>query len=101
MSSEADKANLRFIRDYAICHGTAPTHTTTYSRGTFPEDLPWDFGAWRDSFRIKILEIAEDDMVFDMTGIDVSLVLPSNTYKPTPRMLVTASVSPPASFSVS
>ena len=73
MSSEADKANLRFIRDYAICHGTAPTHTTTYSRGTFPEDLPWDFGAWRDSFRIKILEIAEDDMVFDMTGIDVSL----------------------------
>jgi len=70
MSSDA---NLRFIKDYVTCHGTAPTHTTTYSRGTFPEDVPWDFDTWRDQFRIKILEIAEDDMVFDMTGIDVAL----------------------------
>lgn len=73
MSSESERANLRFIKDYVTCHGTAPTHTSTYSRGTFPEDLPWDFDTWRDGFRIKILEIAEDDMVFDMTGIDVSL----------------------------
>ena len=63
MSGETENANLRFIKDYGICQGTATTHTTTYSRGTFPEDQPWDFDTWRDSFRIKILEIAEDDMV--------------------------------------
>jgi DNA-directed RNA polymerase I and III subunit RPAC1 len=73
MSSEADRANLRFIKDYVTCHGIAPTHTSTYSRGTFPEDLPWDFNTWRDGFKIKILEIDENDMVFDMTGIDVSM----------------------------
>jgi len=71
--SETERANLRFIKDYVTCHGTAPTHTSTYSRGTFPEDLPWDFDTWRDQFRIKILQITEEDMVFDMTGIDVAL----------------------------
>jgi hypothetical protein len=73
MSSESEQANLRFIKDYVTCHGIAPTHTSTYSRGTFPEDQPWDFDTWRDGFRIKILEIDENDMVFDMTGIDVSM----------------------------
>eukprot|EP00802_Teleaulax_amphioxeia_P010845 Tamp_10875.p1 GENE.Tamp_10875~~Tamp_10875.p1 ORF type:complete len:433 (-),score=99.04 Tamp_10875:687-1796(-) len=74
MSSETERANLRFIKDYVTCHGTAPTHTSTYSRGTFPEDQPWDFDVWRDQFRIKVLQMSEDEeLVFDMTGIDVSL----------------------------
>ena len=52
----------RFIKDYVICHGRAPEHTTTYSRGTFPEDEPFDMEKWRRGLQIKILDIAEDDV---------------------------------------
>ena len=69
MSSETERANLRFIKDYVTCHGTAPTHTSTYSRGTFPEDQPWDFDVWRDQFRIKVLQMSEDEeLVFKARG---------------------------------
>ena len=38
-----------FLKDYVLCHGTAPRHTTTYSNGTFPEvqqtlSRVWVFG---------------------------------------------------------
>jgi hypothetical protein len=52
----------RFLKDYVICQGTAPRHTTTYSSGTFPEDEPFDLDGWRERFKIKILEISEDDV---------------------------------------
>ncbi len=53
--------NVRFIKDCVICHGRAPEHTTTYSRGTFSEDA-FDMEKWRSGLQIKILEIAEDDV---------------------------------------
>ena len=52
----------RFIKEYVTCHGRAPEHTTTYSRGTFPEDEPFDMAKWKQGIQIKILEIAEDDV---------------------------------------
>lgn len=63
----------RFLKDYVLCHGTAPRHTTTYSTGTFPEDEVFTLDAWRSGFKVHILEIEEDNMVFDMSGIDVAV----------------------------
>mmetsp|Transcript_23237 Transcript_23237/g.75576 ORF Transcript_23237/g.75576 Transcript_23237/m.75576 type:complete len:370 (-) Transcript_23237:532-1641(-) len=66
-------ADLRFFKEYVICNGTAPTHTTTYSPGTFPEDEVLDINKWRDRVKMKILEIKEDQMSFDLSGIEVAL----------------------------
>mmetsp|Transcript_15743 Transcript_15743/g.39606 ORF Transcript_15743/g.39606 Transcript_15743/m.39606 type:complete len:370 (+) Transcript_15743:36-1145(+) len=73
MAAGGASADLRFLKDYVLCHGTAPRHAATYSRGTFPEDEDFSMGAWKEGFRIKILDINEDDMTFDMSGLDVSI----------------------------
>ena len=56
-----------------VRHRVLTLHAVLTGRGTFPEDEPFDMNTWKDGLKIKILTIDEDDMVLDLSGIDVAL----------------------------
>ena len=56
-----------------------PTRTRDSAQTLSPESLnanqdeEFSLDTWRAGFKIKVLEICEDELVFDMSGVDVAI----------------------------
>ncbi|KAA8534674.1 hypothetical protein F0562_032191 [Nyssa sinensis] len=69
--------HLELQRTRVICNSDAPTHTENiqYS-GAYASmgvDHSLQFDHFRKKFRVEVIRLTEDDMEFDMIGIDASL----------------------------
>ncbi|XP_073153603.1 uncharacterized protein [Henckelia pumila] len=69
--------HLEFQRTRVLCSFDAPAHTEKIqSSGAYASmgvDNSMQFEGFRDNFRVEVIRLTEDDMEFDMIGIDASL----------------------------
>lgn len=54
-------------------HGISNVHTTDFPRCYSGYDDSWDFEKFRKNFKIVVMKCDEDEMIFDMIGIDAAI----------------------------
>lgn len=74
----AEPRNVKLRRTHVLVNHDAPSHTNTYSDvGTFSSvgvDNTWDIEQFKQNIDIKIQDMSDDQVVFEISGVDAPIV---------------------------